>query len=1341
MDNCKNSPSQHGPKISLLILGIVLSAEILGQPQSLSTHIGKKEGFSESTVYAILQDRKGFIWYGTSDGLWRYDGYEHKVFQHDPKNPNSLSHNFVTCLIEDREGNLWAGTFAGGLNKFNPATNSFYHFKHDEKDSTTLSYDYISEIAEDQEGNIWVCSKILSLLNKATNHFIHFDNKEIRQWGTTSVYASKTGTLWLGSNSDGFSQFDPKKKKFKNYRVNHSDPVVNDRVNVIRIIKEDADGNIWLGTYGGLIKFDTKTEKITHWVHDDFNVKSLAHNSIWDIALTEKGKVWIATWGGGISCLDVATGLFENETFKQGGLYQVGSLEFPSVYQEPDGTLWFGSNAKGVFRIKTISALSYLKDAEGLLRRDIRKIIKGKEYTYFISDVDGLHAYSEQKGVAFTLPPWRDKKPNGLSGNRISSISENKNGTLFIGTDFGLTIYDPATKKINYLLNDPKDSTSLSHNSILATFIDSKDRLWLGTPFGLNLLFPPANNFFYWKRPILSANTVLSIGETSEGLWVGTSTGGLNLLNTEKRFAKAFLYDEKNDSTLSGNTVDQIFTDSKSNLWIGTRPGINKYNPTSQHFERYAIPLSQVSAVSENKTGNLLVQSTEGLYELSLTKKENGDEMGSLKKVLLPQSTIPIEWSSKENRMYLFAEKEIAYLELDKYVSRESIPPIAITQFSLDPNNKHPLDSTVAILSPTHRKEITLDYDQNLFSVEFAALDFTNPAANQYAYQLEGFDEGWTYSGTRRFVTYTNLSPGDYVFRVKGTNYAGQWNEAGTSMRITILPPPWKTGWAYALYAIAFAAALWQARRIIVNRERMKAQILAEQKEKLALQDLDHLKTKFFSNITHEFRTPLTLIQGPARELYEKETNPQSRQLLTLIQNNSQRLLKLINQLLDLARLDAQEMKLNLAPVDVKRLVNVSSEQFSSFAASKNIQFDIYSGELPVGITDAEKLEAIITNLLQNAMKFTRGGGRVTISADWQNQDLVLIIEDTGRGIPQKKLANIFTRFYQVSPTDSSHSEGTGIGLALVKEYTALMKGAIEVESEEGMGTRFTVRLPVPLAENQFAQAEQEVITRTEPSATVGITPENGTAADATILLVEDNSDIRAFIRHSLGNGYRFSEAANGKEALTLAREHVPDLIISDWMMPEMDGVTLCREIKEDIRTSHIPFILLTAKAEAADKLVGLEHGANDYLVKPFNKEELTLKVRNLVQQQAAWQKQLTAKLLATRNHVEVTSAEERFVLKARNYVESNLTDGNLSVESLASAVALSREQCYRKLMALTGLSPSAFIRKIRLLRAQHLLQNKWGNVSQVAFEVGFENLSHFSKAYKEQFGHLPSET
>lgn len=1326
------------PKTLILFVMLLGCFPGVCQQNSMIRVMGKKEGFSESTVYAILKDRKGFMWFGCSDGLWRYDGYQHIRFQHDPKNPKSLSHNFITCLIEDQEGNLWAGTLAGGLNKFDPVTNSFHHFKPDEKDSTSLSANYVSEIAQDSEGNIWVCANKLDKLNKGSGQFTHFDNKRISQWGPVSIYPDKNGVLWLGTNGDGFSRFDPAKNTFKDYRVTHRDPVINDRVNVIRNIKQDARGDIWLATYGGLVKFEPNTENITHWTHDDTNLKSLAHNSIWDVFPEKDGKVWIATWGGGISCFDTTSGEFENETFGAGGLYEVASLEFPSLYHEDDGSLWLGSNGKGIFRMKPIEALSRMPNAEAILKKEIRKIVKGKNYTYFISDKYGLMAFTESAGVAFTLPPWRDKKPNGLSGNRISSISESRGGAIFIGTDFGLTIYEPTTKKIKYLLNNPADTTSLSHNAVITTFVDSKDRLWVGTPVGLNLLLPETNSFAYWKGRTLSANNVLSIGETKEGLWVGTSTGGLNLLNPEKRNVEHFQYDEENDSTINGNTIDKIFTDSQNNLWIVTRQGLNKYNPNTKNFNRYTLTEALITDVSENKDRNLFILTSDRIYEFlrsAINKKSNENY---LRRLYLPLGEITAKWSANENRFYLLADNEIGVLDLDEFRPESKTPSIAITSFQLDPNNKHPLDSLERMINPVYRKSITVDYDQNLFSIEFSALDFTNPSDNQYAYQLEGFDAGWTHSGNRRFVTYTNLNPGRYTFKAKGSNYAGIWNEEGVTLAITILPPPWKTWWAYMSYAFIFVGLLYMGRRTVVNRERLKAQVIVAEKERQTLKELDHLKTKFFSNITHEFRTPLTLIQGPANELLEKTKDPETRKLLTMIKNNSARLLTLINQLLDLTRLDAKEVKLTYDATRLDIMLKSIISQFTSLATSRGIQLEWKISEMtqPV-LIDKEKVETILINLISNALKFTTAGGRVMVTSTFNNNVLKVEVSDNGRGIPAEKLPHIFDRFYQVEATDSSHSEGTGIGLALVKEYVELMKGIIEVESKEGVGTSIKVSLTLANSPYEVTQEGLDISEKEETTNEANLVSKGELPL---LLIVEDNEDIRSFIKTCLGKSYRFSEARHGQEGLDKARHEIPDLILSDLMMPEMDGLELCHAIKKDGRTNHIPFIMLTAKAAEENKIEGLQTGADDYLIKPFNKTELLLKVGNLILLREKMQVRIKHDLLSQATPVVAQSANEQFIVKLKTYIEAHLKEETLTVETMAAELAMSREQCYRKLVALTGLSPSAFIRKLRLQKAAQLLTAKWGTVSQIAYETGFENLSYFSKAFKEEFGKLPSE-
>ncbi len=559
---------------------------------------------------------------------------------------------------------------------------------------------------------------------------------------------------------------------------------------------------------------------------------------------------------------------------------------------------------------------------------------------------------------------------------------------------------------------------------------------------------------------------------------------------------------------------------------------------------------------------------------------------------------------------------------------------------------------------------------------------------------------------------------------------------------VTLPPPMWLQWWALSVYGFLFIGFLVVGRRMVSDRERKKFKLELERKQMEALRELDHLKTKFFSNITHEFRTPLTLIKGPAKALYEKERDPESRQMLNLIQNNSDRLLKLINQLLDLAKLDAHEMKLNLAVVDLGEMVRSTASQFTSMATSRGVAYEVLVEEdMPLVLADGAKLETVLSNLISNAMKFTSQGGQVTVAANWIGGTLELRVGDNGRGIAPEALEHVFDRFYQVNPTDSSHSEGTGIGLALVKEYTELMRGKLDVESHVDAGTVFTVSLRLQETNEATPASDSKGLVENLPAIDVGPDASDMKSEQKPlVLLVEDNADIMLFVRNCLGDRYRFKEASDGQAGLAMAREEVPDLIISDWMMPEMDGLELCNQIKKDLRTDHIPFIMLTAKAAHEHKMEGLQTGADDYLIKPFDKEEIALKVQNLLTLREKLQAHLHHHLLSRATPVEAISLEERFILKAKAFVESNMANENMSVDALAEEMALSREQCYRKLMALTGLSPSAFIRRLRLQRAAQLVSSKWGSVSQVAYEVGFENLSHFSKAFKEEFGKLPSE-
>lgn len=1319
---------------TLTLYSLYLSVSVLGQP-SLVEHLP----FPDGTVYAILRDNKGFIWFGASTGLYRYDGYTTVAYRHDPANANSLSDTFVMALEEDNEGNLWVGTLNGGLNKFIPATQTFIRLNKTMPDSLGISEKLISDIQKDEAGNIWIMANGLYKINPATlmaEYYTLNDN----EFSITKIYFDNHGDSWVGSNGDGIGKLDTVTHKIEIFTIYHPDPVIRDRANVIRSIREDKQGYLWLATYGGLARFDPTTKTYTHWVNEPGNSRSLRHNSLWEIYPDRDGKIWITSWGGGISYFDPNTGKFENDAFKPGGIFGINSSEVRCLYVDADSIRWLGTNGNGIYKIKPLADLTPLPGSDAI-KRPVRNSIEGARYLYFLSDQHGLMAYSEKEGMAFTLPPYRDQKPNGLGGNFVSGIAERSDGKIFIGTDYGITEYDPVTKKTNYYFNVPGDGTSLSHNAVNTVFVDSKNRLWAGTPFDVNLFIPATRQFYKFRNPEFYANSILHLLETDAGMWIGTARGGLALLNSETgQVIESFRHHADSTRGLSSNLITALLEDSKNYVWIGTPQGLNRYNPVKKIIER--IPPQSglgnyaVRDIVQAAGHEILVYTDAGIFSF-----QPSDDIATLRFKKIPPPVANVTLADKKVRgknYYLLFSENLVYRLPISTTYRAPISPMVITQFALDPNNRHPLDSAELRIDPAYRKHITLDYDQNLFSIEFALLDFTDSKNNQYAYMLENFDQTWTYSGTRRFVTYTNISPGTYTFRAKGSGHNGVWNEEGVSLTITILPPPWKTWWAYTLYAIGFVALLLAARQNIINRERLKTQVALEQKEKQTLKELDHLKTKFFSNITHEFRTPLTLIQGPADQLLEKTTDPETTQQLHLIKNNAQRLLKLINQLLDLARLDAKEMKLQLQPLDLAALARNTLAQFSSLAESKTISFQWQLTEpIPPVLGDAEKIETIIINLVSNALKFTPSGKQVRVSTKFDNNSFILKVEDTGRGIPANKLPHIFERFYQVEASDSIHAEGTGIGLALVKEYVELMKGIIHVESQPGKGTVFTITL-------HFTPSAQPVIENGSP-VTTGAVKEPVQETDAPahlplILLVEDNEDIRALIKSCLGSSYRYSEARHGKEGLEKARTEIPDIIISDLMMPEMDGLEFCARIKKDNRTNHIPFVMLTAKAADDHKLTGLQTGADDYLVKPFRKEELMVKVQNMVHLREKMQEHIKLHLLASPSPVQATSATDQFILKARTFVEANLGDSNLSVEVLATELNLSREQCYRKFMALTGLSPSAFIRKLRLQRAAKLLAAQAGPVSQIAYQVGYENLSHFSKAFKEEFGRLPSE-
>ncbi len=702
---------------------------------------------------------------------------------------------------------------------------------------------------------------------------------------------------------------------------------------------------------------------------------------------------------------------------------------------------------------------------------------------------------------------------------------------------------------------------------------------------------------------------------------------------------------------------------------------------------------------------------------------------------------------TETGQIYLGVTGGITYFHPDSLLTSYAAPPLMIYSLKIFDNEAR-LDSAIEF-----KQRVQLLADENFFTLSFALLHYVNPEKNQYRYKLEGYDVQWNKANNLNFATYKNVPPGAYTFRVKATSNHGGWQEQERTLQMVILPPWWRTWWAYFGYSFLALTALWVGRREIVKRERLKADLFIRQAEADQLKELDRLKSRFFANISHEFGTPLTLVLNIVKDkmsLWQESGQTAVRvkgEELQVMQRNAQRLLELIDQLLDLSKIEAGSLPLNNQSGDLMAFIRYIAASFHSLAESRRIQYQYGLTPATFGASfDRDKIEKIVTNLLSNAFKFTPEGGkiRLEVTATKQTQYVAVVIKvtDSGIGISPDEQSRIFERFYQVDTSTTRAYEGSGIGLALSKELVELYGGSIGVNSQPGEGTTFTVQLVLEPALTNFLQEAAEALPAVSIEAkTQGKkTSEGKFPYEEKLLIVEDNPDLSAYLKESLATTYQVLEASNGAEALQIALAQVPDLLISDVMMPLMDGFTLCHTLKTDERTSHIPVILLTARAGVNNKLEGLQTGADDYLVKPFDSRELLIRIKNLLENRKKSRERYAKEFILQSTSVALPSADEKFLSKLRDVIEKNLSDEDFTVEELGNTMALSRVQLYRKLYALTNQSPSDLIRSMRLQKAKQLLESRVGNISEIGYQVGFKNPGYFSKSFSKEFGLSPSD-
>jgi signal transduction histidine kinase/DNA-binding response OmpR family regulator/ligand-binding sensor domain-containing protein len=1330
------------------------------QAPPLYESISIAQGLSQGMIFDLLQDREGFIWVATKNGLNRYDGYSFNVFANDPYNPASLSGNTIVELLEDSKGHIWAGTDNNGVNIYDKKKGVFYRLTHNNANPGSISSNSIKTIVEMTDGRFLVGTvnaglNIISLGNEFFEKGAAAQITRLALPNNTQLYgmgSDGNARIWVGGMDGAVYQFNPGQNSFarlpdaKLYNSGHYNAdgsllannnlflanglTVTPLFDTTRI----PAGNLLLnplGTPWDNIHREPYYYKLAPWQagkSPDFTEALPVDTSrriIYPFMIDRSGILWSGSLGYGLRKYHTVNNRFTTQASGNSLRLLVPVAANEIIWADFSyqwSTLKEGITAKGAFsKIPSVN--------------EIDNFIVAKTNDYWIkSDNSGYHKYNPSTRLLQAYPAIN---PGQVFGNKQPFMEDSKGNIWLPGQEGAITLLNTATEKISqFSINTNKTKLLITH-----LYEDKQGSFWVGAETGMaklsftnGMAAAPVIKWFYndnSTRNSLNYNHVSCFLDDpvapDQYLWISTKGGGLNRL--DKSNGTFIHLTAKNG--LPDDVVYGLLADAAGNIWGSTNKGI---------FCMMASKDKQDSWSFRNFT------KADGLQD---------DEFNTGAFAKLPDGQLAF---GGVNGINIFNPKAI--------LAANFTPNVFITSLSVNNQPVLPGDAS-GVLQKTIEQSghITLTYQQDILTLDFAALDFTAPAQNKYRYQLVGIDKDWVESGTRRSATYLHLPAGQYTFKVQGSNSQGVWSDQTAELNITVLPPWWRTWWAYLAYIFAILLAIRLYLKFKVNKARLKAQLQYQQEEAKRVKELDSIKTQLYTNITHEFRTPLTVILGMARQV---TANPDRHFTngMDMIVRNGESLLNLVNELLDLSKLESGKMTLQLTHGDLISFLRYVVESFQSLAASQNKQFHFLSDvdELSVAF-DGEKMRQIITNLLSNALKFTPEKGNVYVSLmqdtniDEAIAQLIIKVKDTGIGIPENQIPYIFDRFYQLDNSATRKAEGTGIGLALTKELVKLLGGSITVKSPPvgaTKGTEFTVSLPFTLVPRSEAPSAAATSALREPAHTIiskqsaAVAPDTNNNTDTPlILLVEDNADVVAYTASCLPD-YKLSVGRDGREGFEIATDIVPDLIITDVMMPFVDGFEMCRQLRADERTSHIPIIMLTAKADMQSKLEGIEQGADVYLEKPFNREELLLRIRKLLETRQQLQQYYMklagmgvsagAEAAATAALPPEAATENEFVIKVRTVIEAHLEDYHFSVEQLCKKIFMSHSQLHRKLHALVGCSPNKFIRMVRLAKAQQLLRSSDESIAAIALASGFNDPGYFARVFKQEFGCTPVE-
>ncbi|MHA6247449.1 hybrid sensor histidine kinase/response regulator transcription factor [Pontibacter sp. CAU 1760] len=1359
-----------------LVSGCVLAASPL---QHRFSHLDINNGLSNNQVKSFLKDSRGYLWIGTASGLNRYDGYKFKVFKYNSNDTTSLLNNDVRKLMEGPDGKVWVQTSAG-MCVYDPKTEKFIRYPSKLARQYKLPQAAVDDIVKDPDGNYWFVSagKGLTRYTPASGksiHLAHAVNKPhtLSTNSIATIRANSRGDLWVVHRNGLLERLDHKTLQIteRHEGIFHTLKQAQQQFGMT----VDSDDDVWVHVQEqerGVFFYDQQQKTLSQFNKASGQVP-LNNNVVRSVVEASKGQVWVGTDHGGINVIDKRdfSVRYIRHNEKMGQSLAHNSIN--TLYKDVDGIIWVGTFKKGInyyhpdnIRFPHLERQNV--NSQALPFDDVNAFAEDRKGNLWIGTNGGGLIYWDRGAGSFTTYRHDVRNPNSLTSDIVVSLLLDSRGVLWIGTYLGgLDKFDGST--FTHYKNQRGNPHTLADNSVWELYEDRKGNLWLGTLHGGLALFDRETGNFQQSRfgegelPI-HCDYISSLEEDAKGnLWVGGGYG-IDVINRETGKSVYFAHNPQDPRSLVSNNITDIYRDSKNRLWIGTTEGLDLYEEETNTFRHFTsadgLPADVVVTIVEDAANNLWLSTPSGLSCMLLDDKNglkvsfrNYDELDGLQSKAFNENAALVTRAGEvvfggPNGVNLFSPANIG--------TNSTAPRLVFTDFqlfnkSLVPGN--PVKGRVILQqSIGTTDQVTLKHDENIFSIEFAALSFMHPEKTEYRYRLEGFDEEWhTVTNSSRRVTYTNLDPGKYTFRVMAANNDGVWNEEGIRMAIEVLAPIWLTPQAYILYALLAVLLLWLVHRVMLQQAKAKLVLEQERREASQMHELDLMKIRFLTNVSHEFRTPLSLILAPVERLLKTTENKDQLQQFEMINRNAKRLLNLVNQLLDFRKIEVEELSLYPSEGNVVKFVEGTVKSFSELSEKKNITLTFKSNVEALQVSfDMDKLEKILFNLLSNAFKFTPDYGNIHVSLNCFDNDsssegikiLELKVKDTGIGIARENHQKVFERFFRDVVPGSMVNQGSGIGLSITQEFVKIHGGIITLDSAPNMGSCFTVTIPVKEMLPNPADKVDSLLSA-DKVAPAGIEkPVSGSGHDNAplVLLVEDSEDFRLYLRENLKDHFTIIEARDGKEGWQKALAHLPDLIVSDLMMPEVNGIDFCRKVKADSRTSHIAFVLLTAHASEDKMLDGLNIGANDYITKPFSFEILLSRIRNLITQREQLQKVFEKKISVQTSEEKIVSLDDKLIQKAIKVVEDNLANTDMSVEMLSRELGVSRVHLYKKLVAITGQSPVEFIRKIRLQHAAQFLEKSQLTVAEVAYKVGFNNRKYFTKYFKDEYKILPSQ-